>query len=39
MIQQNLFARNNKDHTASNMTKFTRKTKFVRDLEDKVFIK
>ena len=30
--------KNNKDHTISNVTRLFRKTKFVRDPEDKLFI-
>ena len=30
--------KNNKDHTVSNITDFTRKTKFIRNDEDKIFI-
>ena len=30
--------KNTKGHTTSNVTKFTRKTKFVRDENDKTFI-
>ena len=30
--------KNNKDHTISNVTDFTRTTKFIRESEDKIFI-
>jgi len=30
--------KNNKDHTISNVTDFTRTTKFIREPEDKIFI-
>ena len=33
-----LVCKHNKDHTVSNVTKFIRKTQFVRDETDKVFI-
>ena len=32
------FVRKNKDHTVSNVTKFTRTAKYMRDEDDKVFI-
>ena len=30
--------KNNKDHTVSNVTKFTRTTKFIRGSEDNIYI-